>query len=204
MPAEIKPRMVPLYDEFVKGYCLSRAMDGKEDALENGEVFARCIQKAMIVSCGLMFCLQMKDEPKFKFIMDGILISTEDNESDLEDLDRDEERMLEEELRREEEAAAEEERLRRRAEGLPEEEEVVEGEDSQKSDGGRPGSSDRPSTSKNSDRPKSGTVQEEEIEKIDMKELIEESRDYFRNSQTQRVIASRNYGKNFVFKSPPL
>jgi hypothetical protein len=45
VPDEIKGMMVPLYDEFVKGYCLSRAMNEVEDALSNTEVFAKCIQK---------------------------------------------------------------------------------------------------------------------------------------------------------------
>ena len=72
VPDAVKHLMVPLYDEFVKGYCLYRAMGENADTtIANGESFTRAVQKSMIVSCSMMFCLKMKDMPKWKFIMDG-------------------------------------------------------------------------------------------------------------------------------------
>ena len=61
VPDASKHLMVPLYDEFVKGYCLYRAMGANSDAtIADGESFTRAIQKSMIVSCTMMFCLKMK------------------------------------------------------------------------------------------------------------------------------------------------
>merc|ERR1712196_200059 len=96
VPDAVKHLMVPLYDEFVKGYCLYRAMGENADTtIANGESFTRAVQKSMIVSCSMMFCLKMKDMPKWKFIMDGSQPITRDGyESDLDDLDKDEERAI--------------------------------------------------------------------------------------------------------------
>lgn len=77
-------RMAPLCDEFVKGYCLSRTMTN-EGALASQDLLAKAIQGAMIVACTMMFCLRMKDEPKWKFIMDGIqIVDIDGEESDIE------------------------------------------------------------------------------------------------------------------------
>ena len=78
----------------MKGFCLSRTMSG-ETAMSSSEEFTQSIQKAMVISCALGFCLKMKDLEKWKFIMDGIIIKPIDGEeSDLEELDGEEDRIL--------------------------------------------------------------------------------------------------------------
>ena len=93
--------------------------------------------------------------------------------------------------------------------GLPEEEEVPTMD--KKSEGKSSEQGSRPGT-QGSERPKTATVAEEEatkkaepdIEMYDTKELLEQTRDYFRNMQTERVQFNRRYGEKFIFKSPPL
>jgi hypothetical protein len=57
VPDFMKTSMVPLHDEFVKGYSLSRALLN-DIALASQELFAKVVQKAMVVSCTIMFCLK--------------------------------------------------------------------------------------------------------------------------------------------------
>jgi hypothetical protein len=96
--------------------------------------------------------------------------------------------------------------------GLPEEEVEEEvppankekSKDKSSDQGSRPGTkaSERSGTSKEDE--KAVKEPEAEIATFDSKELLEQTRDYFRNMQTERVLFRRRYGEKFIFKSPPL
>lgn len=179
---------------FPLGYCLSRSMT-KLNALSSQEIFSKSVQNSMIVACTLMFCLKMKDEPKWQFIMNGITIKDiEGEESDIDELDNDEAREIEEEAEKERIKTDEELSEQRQATN-----ELSSDNENERLEG-RPATAD----ANRSIAPEVEVLKEGELEKLDINELIEEAKEFFRNNRTQELKERRQYGECFTFKSAPL
>lgn len=72
VPSALKPRMVNICDDFIRSYCLSRCLtlEGPYmQALSSGEQFAVAMQKALVLATTLKTCFKMKDQEKFKYVL---------------------------------------------------------------------------------------------------------------------------------------
>jgi hypothetical protein len=239
---EMKTKIAPIYDDFVKGFCLSRTMKA-ENVLENADLFTKAVLEAMVVSVTIMYSLKMFNEKseeededghqkfRWEFIRNGIeIVDIEGEESDIEDLDNEEEKIIQDAIAAEEKAA-EDERLRILQEeaaalaavnaslGETENagdasEKVDEKDDEKKSDadntkkptdGADAKKADLTSTSAVDPNIAPQVVEEEPdaIATISKEELVSETRDFLRNNYTDKLKARRAWGQKILFQSSP-
>lgn len=67
---QMKAKMVPIYDDFVKSFCFSRTMTD-ENSLENSEVFTMAVLDAMVVAVTIMYALKMHNDKLESYDEDG-------------------------------------------------------------------------------------------------------------------------------------
>lgn len=213
---QMKAKMVPIYDDFVKSFCFSRTMTD-ENSLENSEVFTMAVLDAMVVAVTIMYALKMHNDKlesydedghqkfRWEFIRKGIeIVDIEGEESDIEDLDGEEERIIQEALAAEEKAI-EDARLREVEAAAALLGNAADASAEAKKDG-ETGDEEKKGEADDSAQPADPAAVPEEpdvIETISKEELISETRDFFRNNYPEKMKARRAWGQKILFQSSP-
>ena len=70
VPGEVKPFLVPVDDDFMRSFILSRAIPDPVAQLSNGEAFAKAVQYALVLAVSMKISLSMQEDPRYKYIME--------------------------------------------------------------------------------------------------------------------------------------
>jgi hypothetical protein len=214
---QMKAKMVPIYDDFVKSFCFSRTMTA-ENSLENSEVFTMAVLDAMVIAVTIMYALKMYNEMlegydedghqkfRWEFIRKGIdIVDIEGEESDIEDLDSEEERIIQEAIAAEEKAT----RLREEEAAAALQGNATDASAEAKKEGEMDGEEKKGEAGPEIDNAAQSldpaVVPEEPdvIETISQEELIGETRDFFRNNYHEKMKVRRIWGQKIMFQSSP-